>query len=153
MNYTILSQRDAKWRNKKLGNSNYTIGSHGCTITALTMWINRVIGLNLTPDQVNDRMKFVGGFSGGLILWKMIDRAFINAHFVWRNYNYWNPTVAWYVYVRKLPVLVEVNGAKIGAPKHWVLYIGYGKAVDPWTGKIISTSLYPATGYALIEKR
>lgn len=153
MDYTMLSQRDAKWAKIKLGFSNYTIGSHGCTITALTMWLNRVFGYKLTPDEVNTRLKGAKAFTGALILWARVPVAFPSLTWIFRGYNYDNIRVAFYVYMKRLPVLVEVNAAKIGAAKHWVLYIGGQKACDPWTGKVIPTSTYPATGYALFEKR
>lgn len=152
LNVVPLSQRDPRWMNRKLGFSNYTIGTHGCTLTSLTMLLNHLTGKSMTPDEVNDRLKAVKGFVGALIYWKMVPVAFPEVKFIWRNYNYSNTQVAWFVYGKRTPVLVEVNAAKIGAAKHWVLYVGDRKCVDPWTGLIIPTATYPATGYALFER-
>jgi hypothetical protein len=47
-----LSQRDARWAKKMLGNSNNsTIGVYGCLITSMAMLCG------LTPDVLNMRMK------------------------------------------------------------------------------------------------
>lgn len=152
MNIKPLSQRDPKWRAKKLGFSNYTIGSHGCTITALTCLLNFIEGANYTPDQVNERLKLAKAFSGGLLIWARVPFAFPSLYHVKRAYNYNNVEVAWWVYVKKMPVLVEVNAYSIGAPRHWVLFIGNRQAIDPWTGTIVSTSKYPTTGHSIYNR-
>lgn len=43
-----FSQKDEKWKNKKIGNSNVTIGSHGCLLTAFS----NITGI--TPDSIAD---------------------------------------------------------------------------------------------------
>lgn len=147
-----LSQRDIRWRNKTLGFSRLTIGGYGCTLTSLTMLINYIEGKNYTPDQVNERLKAVKAFSGALLLWARVPLAYPSLKFIKRAYNYSNTDVAWNIYVRKVPVLVEVNAASIGAVKHWVLFIGDKKMCDPWTGSIQSTSKYPLTGYSVYHR-
>jgi len=151
-NQSILSQRDPRWANKTLGFSSLTIGSYGCTLTCLTMLLNRMLGYNLTPDKVNDDLKKAKAFSGALLWWARVPMAYPQLKWVRRDYNYLNILVAWYVYVKGLPVMVEVNAASIGASKHWVLYIGERKCVDPWQGKIVSTFTYPATGDAIYAR-
>lgn len=151
MNITPLSQRDPKWGNKYLGFSKLKISGFGCTLTALTMLLN-YLGYSETPLTVNENLKKVNAFQGALILWANVSRAYPKVKWIKRGYNYNNFEVALYVYVKRIPVLVEVNGAKIGASTHWVLFIGNGKANDPWTGKEISTNYYPLTGYSLFEK-
>ncbi len=150
---TVLSQRDPRWAKKKLGFSTLTIGGYGCTLTCLTMLINQFSKIQYTPNEVNDKLKKVNAFTGALLIWSRVPIAFPFLKFNKRAYNYNNLEVALYVYVKKTPVMVEVNGAKIGAPKHWVLFIGGGKMNDPWTGKQSSTNTYPLTGYSLFEKR
>lgn len=153
MTITPLSQRDPRWASKKLGFSNLTIGGYGCTLTCLTMLLRYVYGDgSLTPDIVNDRLKEKKAFVGALLLWSRVPLAFPKLKWVWRGYNYNNVQVAWCVYGKKLPVMVEVNGAKIGASKHWVLFTGGGKANDPWIGKQISTGYYPLTGFSLFDR-
>lgn len=160
-NLTTLNQRDLRWANKKLGYSNYTLGTHGCTVTTLTNLMNRLLGYNLTPDAVNDKLKTLGeytrynqkgAFLGALLVWANIPRAYPALKGGYRDYNYNNFKVAWYIYAKKIPVMVEVNAASIGASKHWVLYIGGRLCVDPWIGKIVPTSTYPATGDAVYTR-
>ena len=147
-----LSQRDTRWRFKHLGFSTKTIGSYGCTITALTMLINYVEGKSYGVDEVNSRLQAVKAFSGALLIWSRVPLAFPSIKFVKRAYNYSNADVAWNVYVKRMPVLVEVNGAKIGAPRHWVLFTDNGRMNDPWFGDTRSTSFYPLTGYSVFSK-
>lgn len=155
MNYQIMSQRDPLWAQKYLGFSTKRIGDYGCTLTCLTMLINRAFGFQLTPTDVNDRLKKVGAFSGALVLWARVPSAYPGLKWISRDYNYSNVKVAWYVYGRKIPVLVEVNGSKIGAVRHWVLFTGNREMVDPWPigGAVRPTSYYPLTGNAIFDKK
>ena len=144
---TKLSQRDPKWANEKLGTSNTSVGNFGCTITALTM----LAGLDSVSDT-NSRLKGVNGFSNGnLLIWSKIESAIPWLKFKWRGYSYENDPVKTAI-SQAGGCLVEVNGAPIGGSKHWVLYIGDGKMIDPWDGKEKPTISYSATGYATIEK-
>lgn len=147
-----LSQRDPRWAKKTLGFSRLTIGGWGCTLVSLTMLLNYVESKNYTPDYVNDKLRAVKAFSGALLLWANVPKAFPSLRFIKRAYNYSNTDVAWNVYVKRMPVLVEVNGAKIGAPRHWVLFTGNGRMNDPWFGDTRSTSFYPLTGYSVFSK-
>jgi hypothetical protein len=147
---TPLSQRDPRWKNEKLGTSNETIGNKGCTISCLSMCIASQ-GLNYTPSGMSKQLVQVKGFlNGNLLLWGRINAAF--PKFKAYRYPTYDNAKALESLSKGMPVLVEVNAAKIGAPKHWILFIGDKKAVDPWTGTIIPTSTYPLTGMAIITK-
>lgn len=154
---TPLSQRDPRWKDIKLGFRNpytgkyVTIGTHGCTLTCLTMLLNAQ-GYKETPATVNEKLKEVKAFVGPLLYWSRVSLAFPRLKFTWRGYNYNNLRVAYYVYGKKIPVMVEVNDAPIGAPRHWVLYIGDRMLLDPWTGTGKRTSVYQPTGYALYDR-
>jgi hypothetical protein len=158
LNVKPLSQRDPRWKDKKLGFSTYSIGSKGCTITCLTMLVNYVYNFDLRVDQFNEAMKKVDGFAKdsygqkSLIIWSKVPIAYPKLKWIYRDYNYSNTKVSWYVYVHKIPVCVEVNAWSIGAPKHWVLFCGDRKMADPWTGVIESTAKYPLTGDALYQR-
>lgn len=144
---TPLSQRDTKWASQKLGFGTVTIGGYGCTITALAML------LGTTPDIVNEKLKSVNGFAGStknLVVWSAIDKAFPGATFIWRGYGYDNDKVKEAI-DKSGGCLVEVDGARIGASRHWVLYIGDGQMNDPWFGTTKSTSYYKPVGYARID--
>lgn len=152
MQVTPLSQRDVRWGNKNLGFSTLKIKSYGCTLVSLTCLLNYIEGKSYRPDEVNDKLKSVKAFYGALLYWSRVPLAYPSLKWVKRGYNYSNAEVAWWVYVMGMPVMVEVNAASIGAPRHWVLYIGNRQACDPWTGTVVSTSKYPATGYAIYRK-
>lgn len=145
-----LSQRDKRWASKSLGDSGLSIGNYGCTITCLTCMFNYRLNSQYGVDQVNDKLKQARAFSAALVLWSNIPKAF-PLNFVSRDYKYNNAKAAWYIYVKKLPVLVEVNAAKIGAARHWCLLIGDRKMIDPWTGSIVPTTTYPFTGAAFFN--
>lgn len=140
----LLSQRDPRWRDIKLGfTTTTTIGSHGCTITCLAMISDT------TPDYVNERLKAVKGYAqGNLVIWTKIPEALPQLQFIERGTVYNNDRVK-----NNLPALVEVNGLKIGGVRHWVVFIGNQKIYDPWYGNQNSTSFYtPLYGYALFKK-
>lgn len=128
------SQRDKRWGSIKLGtSSNTTISSHGCTITALGSI------LEVPPDVVNERINAVNGYAdGNLVIWSKLEEAFPGIK-VKRVWTYDNADV-----LKNVPnVLVEVDGKPIGGYRHWVVYIGNKKALDPWTGTEVPTSQYP----------
>ncbi len=72
-----LYQNDDAWKNKKLGNSNETIGGWGCLLTSVTMMLNG-IGYKETPVTVNDKMKEKGGFQGAFFIPSVLPYAFPN---------------------------------------------------------------------------
>ena len=149
-----IKQSDRRWADELLGNSKtLTIGNSGCAITCLTMLLNYVTGKNFNPSQVNKRMKEVGGFYGALIIWSKINVAFPELKWIYRDYNYSNLKVSSYVYIRRIPGMVEVVPTKnVSSLRHWVLFVGDRKMVDPWDGTIKSTSFYPVSGDSLIQK-
>jgi molecular chaperone GrpE (heat shock protein) len=144
---TKLNQRDTRWRNIKLGfSTTTTIGSHGCTITCVGM----LAGIN--PDDVNERLKKVNGYANtNLIIWSKIKEAIPWLEFEWRAYAYDNAKVAGAIN-KNGGCLVEVDGTPIGGSKHWVIYIGNQKLIDPWDGLEKPTTSYRATGYSIINK-
>lgn len=152
MTITPLSQRNPAWGSKTLGFSTLKIKDYGCTLVSLCMLLNYIDNANYTPDQVNERLKKVKAFSGALLYWSRVPLAYPSLKWVKRAYNYNNVEVGWYVYGKKLPVMVEVNASSIGAPRHWILFKGDRKANDPWTGTEIATSKYPLTGYSLYQR-
>ena len=146
INCRVYSQRDWRWYWKKVGFGGGHFGSIGCTVTALTSLLF-VAGYDLTPPQVAEKLRKVNGFIGDLLYWGRVERAFPKVHFQWRFYKYDNSEVK-EIIKDGIPVLVEVL---LKGSRHWVLYIGDQKMVDPWTGKVESTSKYPAIGYAVFS--
>jgi hypothetical protein len=146
------SQRDPRWANKKLGNSIYTIGTSGCVVTSLANLLS-YFGYADTPDVVNDKLKRVNGFIGGLVVWSAVSKVYRKVKWIYRYYSYNNIKVAWYVYGKHIPVIVKVDQSPApGVQSHFVLYVGDRKLIDPWTGTIKSTGVYNAHGYVLYDR-
>jgi hypothetical protein len=140
-----LSQRDPRWGDITLGTGKLKIKEAGCTITGLA------ILAGIDPLEANARLLAVGGYANtNLVIWAKIKEAIPQLEFMERGYVYNNTKV-------KKAIedyggcLVEVDGAKIGGDRHWVVYIGNGQLIDPWYGDIRSTSEYPAVGFAVIK--
>jgi hypothetical protein len=95
-----------------------------------------------------------GAFLNNLVVWGNVPNAFPELTFIKRGWTYNNAEVSDWVYNKKTPVIVQVDGSPIGAPRldHFVLYVGDRKLVDPWTGRIRPTSDFPITlGYVLYQ--
>lgn len=151
---TPISQRDPRWSKQLLGFSKTrTIGSDGCVLVSLCVLINYIQGTKLTPPEVNAKLKKANAFWGALMVWQNVPEAFPSLKFIARSRKYFNPTVWSYINVRKTPVLVEGDGKSIGGFIHWVLFVGGQKAMDPWSGKFVSTKTYPPRGYALYQRK
>lgn len=135
-----LSQRDSKWKDIKIGETNSTIGRYGCLITAIA------IVTGTTPDVVNARLKEVKGFQDDLVIWSKIPEALPGVEFRKLSSTYDNNVVR-----ANLPCLVRVDGSPIGSSQHWVVYIGNQQMIDPWFGEIKPTSFYVPNGYAIIK--
>ena len=113
-----LWQKDPRWRNVKLGNSDLTLGSDGCLVTCFAM----VIGV--LPDEFNARMKAVGGFTGAKIYWRQVEVAYHDVEYVKAIDCYYTPAPLNEIDAlldQRIPVMVHVtrNGYQ-----HWVLIIG-----------------------------
>lgn len=146
INTRVYSQKDWRWYWKKVGFGRGHFGNVGCTVTALTSLLF-VAGYDLTPPQVAERLRGVKGFIGDLLYWAKVEKAFPKVKFQYRFYKYNNTEVKKLV-DKGIPVLVEVL---LKGSRHWVLYIGDQKMIDPWTGKVVSTSIYTPIGYAVFS--
>lgn len=136
-----LSQRDPRWKDIKLGTGSTTIGQEGCLVTCLAMLAGT------TPDVVNEELLGVGGYvSKNLVNWTALDKTKLEFNFVKRVRVYENDEV-----LNNIPCIVEVDGSRIGATQHFVVYLGNKRMVDPWTGMEKDTSYYPAVGYAIVK--
>jgi hypothetical protein len=146
------SQRDPRWGNKYLGFSRLYIKDYGCALTALTMLLN-TCGHKETPDTVNAKLKKIGGFDGAMIIWSKVPQEW-NVKLINLPVAYNNLKVAYYVYIKRIPVIVKVDfSPKKGVQDHWVLYIGNRMMIDPWDGKGKPTKTYPALKDVIYDKR
>ena len=133
---TPLKQTDPRWKDKKLGNK--TIGQIGCAVVCVAM-----LG-GITPDRVVDNADFT---PEGAIYWQSLNRLGFTFH--WRGYTYENEKVLGAIekYGACLVEVLHPSGIK-----HWVLFIGDKKMIDPLSGKVEATSKYPnMTGYCILE--
>ena len=55
-NLVRLSQQDPRWKSLPLGNSNLTIGSYGCALTSVAMYLS---GFNYLEDPASLNAKMV----------------------------------------------------------------------------------------------
>src|SRR3990167_2754527 len=143
----ILSQRDSRWANIKLGTSNVTISGYGCTITSLAMMCG------LTPDQVNQILRDNGGYANqNLVIWAKVN-LLPGLEFEWRGYQYDNDRVKEAI-TKYGGCLVEVDFDRTDRVdnRHWVVYVGGGRIYDPWTGTEESIIKYKALGFSVIKR-
>ena len=71
----LFSQRDNRWKDKKLGFSDVNLGGYGCVVACLAM-IATKYGKDTDPDKMNDDLKDRGRFQGGYYKWKGIEQVY-----------------------------------------------------------------------------
>lgn len=101
------------------------------------------------PRKTNDVLKAYAGYAGpnkNLIIWSRLPIAFQKIVSATRYFTYDNVKVKARL-AKGTPVLVEVDGAKIGAARHWVLFVGDQQMWCPWLNKMLPTSYYPLVGF------
>ena len=131
-----LKQCDSRWADKKLGNSN--LCKIGCTCTVCAM------AAGTTPDKVVDACDFT---ENGKLYWASLSR--VGLKFIWRGYSYENDKVLMAIsdYGFCLVEVLHPSGIK-----HWVIFIGGKRLIDPLTGRECLTSKYKnLTGYCVLE--
>lgn len=70
----MFYQNDDRWKNVKLNNSNETIGSVGCLLTALTNIYNDIYCQHITPEDINRELIIYNGYtSDNLIIWSAVE--------------------------------------------------------------------------------
>ena len=139
-----LSQRDLKWKDKKLGKSTaLTIGSDGCLLVCHSMMLN-YFGHEQTPDILNEIYKSKNVFDNALINFYAAGNVFEDFDAV----EYYNSidvpcdlSKIDKCLSEKQPVIAYVdNVSGDNKPDHFVLIIGKSEdghyfTNDPWTGE------------------
>jgi len=127
----LYSQRDWRWRWRRLGTCWSTIGKYGCVITCLAMIRKK------TPIWVNTYLRDRGGYSRGcLVNWSKLDVIGLDFDkMVTRK--------------PQRPCIAKVY-TKSGAD-HFVILYKNDKMVDPWTGKRGKRTYRLAGKYYLIK--
>lgn len=123
-----FSQRDPKWSQKRLGDSQLTMGRFGCTTTAIAD-LSTYFGDNLNPGQMVQKIKYLQG----LVVWASC--VFKTFKFERREYGRYDARILAALRNPDTAVILQVNK---GA--HWVVATGYDsvekvfKIADPWFG-------------------
>lgn len=137
----LLSQRDNRWRLKRLGFSNSTIGLFGCVVTCYGMvWDARV-------DDVNEYFKNNDCFVNlNLVYWAK------TPGFIWRGWTYDNKKVLEAIEKYGFCIVETDLNDNPRDGKHFVVFIGNGMLYDPWDGKEKPVSSYKDFyGYVVID--
>lgn len=145
-----LSQRDPKWRYKKIGQSNLTIGNYGCLITDISMFSDWY-GKYRDPAWMSKNLQFT---QGGLLIWKSIDSSKLPMKFVYRYYTKNDAKIREILASRDGVCLLQVNS------NHWVALVGYSRlygyrVADPFYGDVIYLNKrgYRITGFAELTRK
>ena len=130
----IYSQRDPRWGDIKIGDSNSKIKDVGCFLTALSMLVGK------EPPVVNTLLKAAGAFSGDLIIStkaaKALDLDYLGVSSV---PAVWEPSI----------VEVDMSPAP-GKQQHFCVWMK-DKIIDPWTGTERQLNKYPHVSYRLFK--
>ena len=111
-----LSQNNKRWKNKKLGFCNRTIGNYGCAITCIDM-----IGDSIRVDDFNAKIKKHNGYTNGCeVKWNiacsLLGLKYEGEAFKPKRY----PCIGRMIWNRQL---------------HFVVFVGGKTIIDPWDGK------------------
>lgn len=144
----VLSQRDKRWSDAKIGKTDFTIGKLGCTITSICMLFTKFYRKELMPSEVSRVWSFD---AQARLLWTKTK--FDGMKFIWRGYDFDKAEIIKYASAKNQGVIVEVDKS------HWcaVRFIIGGLIVlaDPWYGDTLwywGTRYKNITGYALFIK-
>lgn len=146
----IYSQRNPLWKDKNIGNSPYTIGQYGCTLTCVAM-IASYFGDRLTPLDIARRCQFT---QDGKIIWASVN--FEHFEFDYRYYQDYPEGIDRAIADPDLAVILEVN-----SKRHWVVATGKTwfmdryKIADPWNGDRATMARYgdKVNGFALFTRK
>lgn len=174
-----LSQNDPRWKDKKMNKSKYTIGSNGCTCTALCdLWSKFYYRPKqreyLRPDEIVheiDLVPITGDSDPRYIAWASIKN--IGMKFIWRQWGYKanndmrDPVTNEYItqeecmkkYMKHKDygVLIRVKTSSGG--QHWLA--GVSKSIfgfssnNPWNGVRLwrTPKPYPEIdGFCIVQK-
>lgn len=124
----LLSQRDPKWENLRLGASVYTIGKDGCLVVSLCM-LSSYFGKIITPDMVALQAQCFD--LNGEYLWNYKGFPFTKeASYDTRN----DAAILQSLKDPKRGVVIQVDSGYhfvLGMSKNW---LGSYNCADPWWG-------------------
>lgn len=142
-----LSQRDERWKLKRLGTSTTTIGNYGCLLTCWSMMAIYFGHEDMLPDVLNELFKTKGAYDqGNLLNFYKAGDVFddVTADEFYNCYDLPCDLSKIYSYLdAKKPVIALVDFEPTpGIQTHFVLIHGYNDekkedllCIDPWTGE------------------
>lgn len=161
MEINILSQRDSKWKNTKLGTSNVTIGDYGCLLTCCTMLAN-YYGHEVSVPQLNSKFIENNSYeSGNIYRWYSGLPVVYSDIQLTKLVNTPKPvTSGQFSEIDKEidsghPVILQVDfvPATSRVEMHYVLLVGKNgsdyRVVDPWYGDTASLTRYGVPKYTI----
>jgi hypothetical protein len=123
-----FSQQDPRWKDKKLGVGDVTIGTDGCFLTCFS----DLVGTD--PGTLNDQMVVHGGFSGSLIIAAVVPAIYSTIWIESTTFCLNNPApldVIDKAFTSGKSVIVGINGNS-----HFVILSGKAgndyNMIDPW---------------------
>jgi len=126
-----LSQKDPRWRNVKVGNTPYTVGQIGCTITSMAMFSAK------DPAWLARNLEFN---QNGAILWESVKKTG-DLNWVWRQYASPKNRVLEGLQNGEA-VIVEIGAGNSYGGKHWLAI----KSADDTGLNVIDPDMNPNTG-------
>lgn len=141
----MLSQRDPRWRDVRLGFSQLTIGGYGCFLTCLAWMVGK------TPIEVNDILRAANAFGGPDRSLIISGRAAIALGLGYDGMEYnVNKEPDWFPNIKE----VDMSPAP-GKQQHFVVRIkenGKKFTLDPWDGQKKAIGFYPFVSYRRFKK-
>ena len=156
----LINQQDSRWANIPLGfntDSKYNIKNYGCLLSCLAMGLC-YYDYNTDPEDLNSRLKKVGGFyGGGNYVWGSVEKITDKMKEALVRIGDINPASDEQVNQIKTaldngyPVILHIDydPKTVADDQHWVLAIGYNPndenditIVDPLGGTIKSLKSY-----------
>ena len=156
----MFSQLDPNWKNVKMGYSNLTVGSYGCTITSICQMIYDLFKIMVTPKWAAENFSFD---EDGKLYWGSVKIALeklgYKIDFKGRFYN--KPSHQLRTEVANNPdkgMLIELYTPEYKWPRHWVylknntiLLKPWIQVFDPVPGYYVAKPKWKMIGYAVYE--
>jgi len=117
---TYYSQNNSMWKNVKIGKSNSTLGSYGCTIDCIAdggSWF----GEDIRPDVLARKLDFMVD----KVIWSSIGNVYKKMKFLWRFYDANTKLIDEALNDPRKVVMLNIQGGK-----HWV----FGRFKIPFFG-------------------
>jgi len=145
MTYPNFKQNNPKWKNKKIGRTNLSIGSGGCAIACLSN-LAKYYCIDAPPNLLTKQLRFT---SNGAVYWNSFTTIYPDIRFEGRIN--WSKGPADINLIHKLlqdrPIIVETRFNHKENKPHWVkIYNQNGDMGDPLTNSINFKEKYGTFG-------